>query len=182
MKHVFLGILFIFINLGLHAQGRNQDIKIGAKAGANFYDAANNENKTGLLTGAFIKGFINNKIAIQVEALFSKEGAKLNNQKLKIDYIRLPVLVKYYLVKGINIQGGPQFGFVVNDNITKVLGNLFEAEDIDITGNIEIGIDLPFDLSIDVRYNFGLSDVVKNGNVGKNQVFSVTLACAFLNK
>ena len=106
----------------------------------------------------------------------------MNNQKLNIDYIRFPVLVKYYLLKGINIQGGPQFGFVVNDNITKVLGSLFEAEDIDITGNIGIGIDLPFDLSIDVRYNFGLSDVVKNGNVGKNQVFSVTLACAFLNK
>ena len=56
MKHVFLGILFIFINLGLHAQGRNQDIKIGAKQVQIFLMQLIMRIKRDFLPGLLLKG------------------------------------------------------------------------------------------------------------------------------
>ena len=99
--------------------------------------------------------------------------------------MNVPVVLKYYLVQGLNVQAGPQFGFIVDDKISvNVLGDITrkaKAEDFDVSGIVGAGYDFPFGVRLDARYNFGLTDVSKeNGFEGKNQVFSVALGYSFL--
>src|SRR5690554_589867 len=175
MKKLILGVFAVFFAITSYAQG----IDFGIKAGANFStltDATGLKNKTGFHGGVFLGLKFNDKIALQPELLYSQQGAEFDMGKVDLNYINVPVIVKYYLVQGLNIQLGPQFGFVVDDNISNAI---FEAEDFDVSGVIGAGYDFPFDIRLDARYNFGFTDVVKDTG-SKNGVFSIALGYSFL--
>ena len=166
-----------------------QGIDLGIKAGATFANltgATDASTKTGFVGGAFLTIKFSDKIAIQGDLLYSQQGAKLELDDINLNYINFPIVLKYYIIKRINIQAGPQFGTVVNDN----LGEVFGPNDInsfDITGIVGIGIDLPLNLRITGRYGFGLSEFsfiefegdTKETN-SKNSVFSLTAGFSFL--
>lgn len=175
MKKLILGIFAAFFAITSYAQG----IDFGIKAGANFStltDATGLKNKTGFHGGIFLGLKFNDKIALQPELLYSQQGAEFNVGKVDLDYINVPVIIKYYLIQGLNLQVGPQFGFVVNDNISNAI---LEAEDFDVSGVIGAGYDFPFGIRLDARYNFGFTDAVKDTG-SKNGVFSIALGYSFL--
>jgi hypothetical protein len=168
--------VFVFALLfGVTSYGQGFDL--GLKLGANFStisDASGLSNKTGFHAGAFGAIKFSDKLAIQGDLLYSQQGAKFSPGDFELDYINVPVVVKYYLIGGLNLQAGPQFGFVVNDNFEDG-----ELESFDLSGVVGAGYDLPFGLRLDARYNFGLTDIVKDSN-GKNQVISIALGYSFL--
>jgi hypothetical protein len=171
-------------------------LAVGIKAGPNFAnintDASageNYKNRTGFHGGAFAL-FKFTKIGIQPEILFSQQGTtvEISSQDLKqnISYMNIPVMLKLYTVAGINLQAGPQFGFV-----TKAEGEFIDlqtgrksTEDIknelkgsDLSLALGAGWDLPFGLTIDARYNLGLSKINDSpqSEDAKNQVFQVSV-------
>jgi hypothetical protein len=93
--------------------------------------------------------------------------------------------VKIYLAAGINLQVGPQFGFVTKadqeypdiNGQTSTADIKDELKGSDLSAGLGAGWDLPFGLTIDARYNLGLSKV--NGKnmpqEQKNQVFQLSL-------
>lgn len=172
------------------------EFAIGIKAGPNFASidtkssaGENYKNRTGFHAGAFALIKLT-KIGIQPEVIFSQQGSKveINNKNLEANYsyLNIPIMVKLYLVAGLNIQVGPQFGFVTSaqrDRLDITSGTVTK-EDIknelkgsDISAGLGAGWDLPFGLTIDARYNLGLSKI--NNSAGsadeKNQVFQVSL-------
>ena len=170
-----LSVLFFALLFGIISYGQGLDL--GLKLGANFStisDASNFSNKTGFHFGAFAAIKFSDKLAIQGDLLYSQQGAKFSPGDFELDYVNVPVVVKYYLVRGLNLQAGPQFGFVVNDNFEAK-----EPESFDLSGLVGAGYDVPFGLRLDARYNFGLTDIVKDES-GKNQVFSIALGYSFL--
>src|SRR4051812_33655749 len=97
---------------------------VGIKGGPNFAkintDAsagANYQNRTGFHAGAFVL-IKATKIGIQPEVIFSQQGStvKINTTGQKLDanysYMNVPIILKLYTVAGINLQAGPQFGFI----------------------------------------------------------------------
>src|SRR5258706_5729227 len=59
------------------------------------------------------------KLGIQPEIVYSKQGQIYNissNSNLRTDlaYINIPIMIKYYLTGGLNIQAGPQFGILAS--------------------------------------------------------------------
>lgn len=175
-KLFFLSILGIFaFNVSTA-----QSLDFGPKIGANFSNLSDAsglkfDNKTGLQAGIFL-GIKFDSFAIQPELLYSQQGADSDFGDFNLDYVTIPVILKYYLIGGLNIQVGPQFGFVVNDDFPS-------AEDIDtnsfdFSGAVGAGVDLPLGFRVAARYNFGITDVTDNG--GKNGVFSVALGFSFL--
>lgn len=173
MKRFSLLVLTLFFTVTSYSQG----VDLGIKFGANFAtisDASGLDNKTGFHAGAFAALKFNDNIALQGELLFSEQGAKFAPGDFNLDYVNVPIIVKYYLVQGLNIQLGPQFGFLVNDNIEGI-----DQENMDISAVMGLGFDLPLGLRIDVRYNLGLTDIVKNSD-GKNQVISIAIGYSFL--
>ena len=176
------------------------EVAIGIKAGPNFASidtestaAANYKNRAGFHGGAFvlIKAA---KFGIQPEIIFSQQGSKveINNQNFEsnFSYVNIPIMLKLYTVAGINLQAGPQFGFITNAE-TPIQDQLnpgsYKMEDVkdkmkssDFTLALGLGWDLPFGLTIDARYNMGLSKLYKDApsqqtEDAKNQVFQVSL-------
>ena len=174
-------------------------LAIGIKAGPNFSNidtkssaGENYKNRSGFHGGAFllIKAA---KIGVQPEIIFSQQGSKVRinseNFESNFSYVNIPIILKLYTVAGINIQAGPQFGFVTNAEapIQEQIGGPATVQDVkdrmknsDFTVALGLGWDLPFGLTIDARYNLGLSKIYDDApsqqtEKAKNQVFQFSL-------
>lgn len=170
---------------------------VGIKGGPNFAKinaddgvAGNYKNRTGFHAGAFALIKLT-KIGIQPELIFSQQGStvKFNSQDLEqnFTYINVPIILKLYTVAGINLQLGPQFGFNNKAEVETLVGGVKTTMDVkdrlkgtDLTLALGAGWDLPFGLTIDARYNMGLSKVYDNApnqqtEKAKNQVFQVSV-------
>ena len=170
MKNFILIVLTAFLTTSVISQ----EIDLGLKAGANFAsitDASGLSNRTGFLIGVFAGVKFSDKLGIQGDLLYSQQGANSDPKDIDLNYINVPIVLKYYLVQGFNLQAGPQFGFIVDDNI--------EAESFDLAGVLGLGYDFPFGIRIEGRHNFGLTDVF-NSIKGKNSVTSIAIGYSFL--
>lgn len=173
-------------------------VALGIKAGPNFATidtkasaGENYENRTGFHGGAFflVKA---GKIGIQPEVIFSQQGSKVEIDSKSFEsnfsYINIPVMLKLYTIAGINIQAGPQFGFVTSAEAPIREQLEYRVEDVkdhmkssDLTLGLGLGWDLPFGLTIDARYNLGLSKIYddapnpQQSTDAKNQVFQLSL-------
>lgn len=193
-----LALLVCCANLaGQQAWGQAQ-VALGIKAGPNFATidtkasaGENYENRTGFHGGAFflVKA---GKIGIQPEVIFSQQGSKVEIDSKSFEsnfsYINIPVMLKLYTIAGINIQAGPQFGFVTSAEAPIREQLEYRVEDVkddmkssDLTLGLGLGWDLPFGLTIDARYNLGLSKIYddapnpQQSTDAKNQVFQLSL-------
>lgn len=159
------------------------EVSIGIKGGLNFADMDvsnfSTKNKTGFHGGAFAL-FKFTKIGIQPELIFSQQGSEFNyngsNAEANFSYINIPVIFKLYTVAGINIQAGPQFGFLSKAEIDGSSADSFYKSS-DFSLGLGLGWDLPFRLTVDARYNLGLSEIEDgaNENATKNQVWQLSV-------
>ena len=163
MKKLVVVILLSVVSCAAFAQAQ---VAIGIKAGVNVSKLNTDDFESSSITsfhgGAFAL-FKFTVIGIQPELLFSQQGTKIDDVNfgkgdLKMSYMTVPVMVKFYFPGGFNIQAGPQFGFL---NSAEFDGNDVEDsfKSSDITANVGLAWDAPFGLVLDARYNFGLSDI-----------------------
>ena len=75
----------------------------------NFYD-----NRTSFHAGFTYEKMISDKVALQPEMLYSAEGGKSGKTTLALNYLNIPILAKFYLTDGFNLQTGLQLGFLLN--------------------------------------------------------------------
>ena len=185
MKNFTLLVFTLLLSTSSFSQGIDLGIKAGATF-ANLTDVTDASTKTGFVGGAFVTIKFSDKIAIQGDLLYSQQGVELDVDKINLDYINFPLVLKYYIIKRINIQAGPQFGTVINDSLGGFLGSNIDFNSFDVTGVVGIGVDLPLNFRITGRYGFGLSDISFSDNDfsidtnSKNSVFSLTAGFSFL--
>jgi hypothetical protein len=192
-KQVVMACLMLVATQQAYSQAQ---VALGIKAGPNFSTidtksspGENYKNRAGFHGGAFllIKAA---KIGIQPEIIFSQQGSKveINSRDFESNYsyINVPIILKLYTVAGINIQAGPQFGFVTKaEEPVRDQLNAYSVEDVkdrmkssEFTVALGLGWDLPFGLTIDGRYNLGLSNIYESSQQSgeaKNQVFQLSL-------
>lgn len=165
-----LTLLLLFLISSVSAQGLDFGLKLGFNF-ANVSGIDDFQQRTGLSAGLFAGARLGDKLGFQIDALYSQQGAEVGNtysdivQDFNLDYISIPVVVKYYLSDNLNIHAGPQMGILLNDE-TSVLNQTFdaiEADTLDWLGTVGIGLDLPLGLRAEARYSFGLTRV--NGSV-----------------
>ncbi len=128
MKKV-IGILFIFLfcAAGIKAQG----FHAGFKAGTNLQkiDGVPFKDKFtfGYQAGVFALVGISSKIGIQPEVIFSSANADTASQfstvygfkqvdKVKLNYLDIPVLLNIKAAPFLTIQAGPQFSVLLDKN------------------------------------------------------------------
>jgi hypothetical protein len=191
--------LFVLASfLLLAAPGFSQaQFSVGLKGGLNLakFDIAqgvsNIDNRTGFHGGAFALVKLT-KIGIQPEVLFSKQGSsyRVNTTDVEanFDYINVPIMLKLYLAAGLNLQAGPQFGFLSTSELRETVSGVVSVQDArdrlgkksDTSLAFGAGWDLPFGLMIEARYTFGLSDIQLRPSTTapvdfKNQVIQISL-------
>ncbi len=187
---VTISILILFASMAFS----QAQVAIGLKGGLNFANVdassigAAYNSRTGYHAGAFVLIKFG-KIGIQPELIYSKQGSniKINttNFDSNIDYFNIPIILKLYTVAGINIQAGPQFGFVTGANgpVQDLQGNTTlqdvknQLKGSDLSVALGLGWDAPFGLTFDARYNLGLTKVNDAASPSdiKNQVIQVSV-------
>lgn len=151
------------------------------------------ESRTGYHAGIFLRSKMD-KIAIQPELLlFTQQGdlesSFFGSARESFTYLSVPVILKFYPVGGLNIQLGPQFGFLIDGEreYDNVLGS--GTEDItdhykksDVSVSVGGGYDFGFGLGLDVRYNIGVKDIndAADGQEARSRIFLLSLGWNFL--
>lgn len=181
MKNLWIAIFVVLSTATLSAQ----DLDLGLKAGVNFADltgADGTSTRTGFVFGGFAGVKFADKIGLQADLLYSQQGAEFDSEKIDLDYVNIPIVLKYYVTKSINLQAGPQFGFVVNDGLGDIGGEV-KKKDFDTSGVAGLGLEFPFGIRASARYHFGLSKVLEvedTNEDAKNSVITIAVGYSFL--
>ena len=151
------------------SKGGSTDMKFGVKAGyssTNFTgDADGGDARGGFYIGGLVDFAVSEKFHVQPELMYSTEGAA---DDLGVDYLRIPVMAKYYVAEGFSLQAGPEIAFKIaaEDDITDEF-----TKSMDFGLGFGAGYELASGLMFDARYNLGLSNIsdvdgVDFGNAG----------------
>ena len=193
MKKLFFTIALIAIAIvSMNAQ------TFGVKAGVNFANVDTNDetswdSKTGINLGFFVEFELSKKFMFQPELLFSTQGAKLEEfgaeLKAQINYINLPLMLKFKAADKLYLEAGPQIGFLTTAKTEMSFDGETEEDDFkDETKSIDFGLNfgLSFDvmdnLSLGGRYSIGLINIIdeqEEDEEVKNSVFSIAIAYKF---
>ncbi len=172
-------------------------VKTGAKGGltfANLHGASENfDNRVGFLIGGFAKFSLpGTPFAIQPEIMYSQKGAADGGNEIRVDYLEIPVLIKYAVVPtGVvqpNLFIGPYAGIrLIAESDGGLLGGSTNLENethpIDYGGAAGAGLDIEVGSSIftvDARYSYGFRDLFRN-DAGKNGVFAISIGISLPN-
>ena len=161
------------------ATAANAQFQFGVKAGANFStvngnDAGGASTLTGFNGGVYFKLPLPGHLSIQPELLYSGQGFEDNsggvNGKQHFNYFNIPVLLKYTHFSGLFIETGPQAGVLTSANY-KAAGVSTDDksyyQSADFSWVVGVGFKIPTTpLSIDARYNFGLSNIENTSSTG----------------
>lgn len=166
---------------------------LGIKGGANFANQSakifdvdiSTSGITGFVGGVYAHWFFGDKIAIQPELLYARKGAKTDDSQLpssstaKLDYFDIPIVVKWQIIKFLNIHAGPQFSILTKAVAEDEDGSYDIKEDLK---NSDLGMivgaeaNLPLRLNLTARYIFGLKDISEIDELKlKNSTFQLTL-------
>jgi hypothetical protein len=173
------------------------------KAGINIStitgDGINKKSKVGLVAGIEAEYGISEKFGLQFGLLYSMEGCKSDavvaagegasafraeGVKWNLDYINIPIMAQYYVVKGLAVKAGIQPAFNVRGKWS-VDGNSGKMKDIGYEPkafNFSIPVGLSYEYQnfvLDARYNIGVTKLVKDADQGRNSTFAITLGYKF---
>ena len=153
-----------------------QEFHIGAKAGANLGKIAGvaykDNFKLGYQIGGFLEFDFTDKWGFQGEVLFNQSNTEIRNSYKQVwdekfnknktlDYVSVPVLLKYNPNEFLSLHAGPQFSFLTNseDSTWENGKKLFKDTDFSIVAGLEVKILNP--LYVYGRYVWGYSDINK---------------------
>ena len=220
MKKIILSVIAI----ATFGFSQAQEVKYGAKVGLNVATLNGDVEDAKSLIGAHLGGFveikINEKFSFQPELLYSMQGAKTESSysetdfgytyieteetKLKLGYLNLPLMAKYFATDKLYLEAGPQIGFLVSAKydsdysyvvIDDSDGSIFDSESdstsgdykdfvksVDFGFNVGLGYEFTENMFAGARYNLGLSDINDvNGSNDKigNGVFQLSFGYKF---
>lgn len=181
-----------------------QEAAVGVKGGVNFanvnFDAEGAnisfDRRLGFVGGLFVVWPADSRLALQLEALYSQKGVKIDEEgiegKLELDYLDVPVLLRASSARSgstaFHAFAGPSIGFRLRARSEGTFEGEFESEDIsDETERIDVGVVLGAGVdvgrfTIDARQTWGLSNLNKDTSDDvkfKNRVFSVMAGVRF---
>lgn len=212
MKKSMLILCTLFLSVTVIAQ--NQKVKLGVKAGLNISSLTFDESeldsstKAGFTAGLMVEVPLAKNFSLQPELLYSQQGTKTSfsdtdvtnsnfRSTIELNYLNIPVMLKYFVIEGLSVQAGPQIGILLKAN-NKYEDNFlgyenqdsFDLKDystgIDTSVNFGLGYQLQNKFYTDLRYNISYSNVFKEGDANhfinhdmKNRVFQITIGYFF---
>lgn len=142
------------------------------------------KEKIGLIAGAEAEYQVSRRLGLSAGVLYSMQGARYNDflginiamtdAKIRLEYINIPIIANFYVVKGLALKAGLQPAFCVKN---EVKGNVTAR--VDLGWNVlKKGVTKPdfktFDLSVPVGVSYEYNNFVIGAmyNIGLTNVFS----------
>jgi hypothetical protein len=199
-----------------------EDFFFSLKLGGNLSNLSgidNTKSALGLNFGLMVNMKLSDKIFLVPEFMpLSPKGAKnipfpstgdasldqlvlpTTSTATELNYIDIPVVVKYYVTKDLGIEAGPQISIltgatdIFRGKIKEDDDLVFESDIKSRLNTIDVGVVAGMTYSlwnerggkglyIHVRYAFGLMDIVKDnpGDAVKNSTFQFAVSFPFIN-
>lgn len=163
------------------------------------------KEKIGLVAGAEAEYQVTKRLSLSAGLLYSMQGAKyddcnvgninVTNAKVMLEYINIPIMANFYVVKGLALRAGLQPAFCVKDEVKcDVTAHVKEGWTVYKKGvampdfktfdfSVPVGVSYEYhDFVIGAMYNIGLTNIFDGnwdgGNDGPsahNSVFQITL-------
>lgn len=190
MKKLILFIAVSFFSLAAFSQNR-----FGIKAGADLYKldgkAFKDQFSFGYLVGAFGEISLSDKFSVQPEVLFGQNTVDTSSSfsdiynfqslsKVKLTYIKIPLMLNYKINKAVYLQAGPQYSILMDQNLSLVNNGkaAFKSGAFTLLGGFQANISR---LMIFGRYGIGLENLndIDNKEKWKSQSVQIGLGYNF---
>lgn len=156
--------------------------------------------RTGVFAGAYVMTPLADNIGLETGVYYTQKGYDINGEfnfllqnqfgvagsaQLRSHYLDIPLLLNAEVAEGFYVYGGPQFSYLLNNNLrvdVDVLGISLFKKDFDVTEglnradfSITGGVGYKFDnFVINAGYEHGLSRLDDNGSVKSfNKAFKI---------
>ncbi len=204
MKKIVIALMCTILATG--AAMAQEKFTFGPKIGVDYthYWGENVEHGGHLnyQAGVFMEYRFTSKFSIAPEVVFAAQGGKYDFKRniegidveLKetdhVNYINVPVMLKYYVAPALSIDFGPQVGFNVyskNTSEGKIASesgkNTTDMKEVTKSVDFGLGLGLTYNITSDVfvqgRYTMGLTDVFDYDHSGKNGNAQIAIGYRF---
>ena len=191
-KVILLTAVAVMAAVGANAQS----FEWGAKAGVNMArqtefsepvglgGGMKTKGRTGLYAGVFAERVFGMRFGLQGELLYTQLGMSgktgSHTYGTKTDYLVLPVLAKVYVWRGLSVDLGPQFGYMLSAN------GVGGSKNDDFSGSNKFDMSVAAGLSykiagrydVSARYNIGLTKLSDHSDA-KNASLSLGVGYRF---
>lgn len=164
--------------------GSALSIKYGVKAGVNLSNMSNDMTfdpgfsmGTGFQAGALVNFHWGQRTesslpgtglwGLQPEILFSNQVIKSDGGDVKLNYIKVPVMLKVYPLSRLNVEVGPEFSYLISAspeslNVDGATVKVEDCKGFNFGAGIGAVYEFNFGLMVGARYSMGFSDLGKN--------------------
>ena len=204
MKKITIALMCMLLTAG--AAMAQKKFTFGPKIGVDYTHFwgkdADHGGQLNYQAGLFMEYRFTNKFSIAPEVVFAAQGGKYDTKRNllgvpfevketdNVNYINVPVMLKFYVVPALSIDFGPQVGFNVYSKNTweaKVAdeGGKHTEDMKDVTKSVDfgLGLGLTYNITNDVfvqgRYTMGLTDVFDYDHSGKNGNAQIAIGYRF---
>ncbi|WP_299365014.1 porin family protein [Winogradskyella sp.] len=172
-------VVLLFVSFSLIAQ----EHPFGIKAGGNISNLAGDgigdlSPLVNFQAGFYMEIVLTKDVKVQPELLFTVYGFKQNegdNPNVRLNYVALPVIAKYFVSKQISFDAGPQVGLLVTakngtGSMADVKSDFFDR---DFGINVGASYAISNKVSSSLRYYMGLTDVTTADTNNQNRAFQL---------
>jgi len=195
MKKQLLTIAVILTGITSFAQSKT--IEFGVRSGLNVATVVGEDDdfdtpkgRASFYIGGLMEAHLTKRFSIQPEIFYSEQGFDLDDNfdefdsEFQVGYLQLPILAKFYIIDGLSIQAGPQFGIKLHEEADYDLfdrggdvdTDAFDDFDFQFTGGAAYTFD--FGLFVEARATLGLTEVIEDSEA-HNFVFSTGVGYKF---
>jgi hypothetical protein len=185
--------LSLFACVTLIASGAAaQGISGGFKLGLNLANQTVSSSEFGVTVspsfrpsfhaGGYLTAMLSEKFGVQPEVLYSGQGYKQNGGTFSVNYITVPVLLRYNFTEVFSIHAGPQIGILMSAK-AKMDGEEEDVKDMlkttDIGAAVGLGIDLPMGLNFGFRFVKGFTNIVDESDDIKYKNYNLQFSAGY---
>ncbi len=192
----------MLMSMGAFAQNEVGQVTLKPMVGMNLATmtkTTDSKMRVGLAAGVEGEYGVAENFSVTAGVLYSMQGVKFSdsgdiygtNVKMdltyKLDYINIPILANYYIVKGLAVKAGIQPAFKASAKVKAEAsaGGYSGSDSKTLEGVKGFCLSIPFGLSyeysdfvLDARYNLGVTKAFENGD-SKHSWFMFSLGYKF---
>jgi opacity protein-like surface antigen len=142
--------------------------------------------KVGFVGGVEGEYYVNNWLGVAAGVNFAQQGWKFTgggraeDAKYKLNYLNIPIVADFYVLPGLALKTGVQFGFLAS---AKINDTDYKDQAKKFNFSIPVGLSYEYkNVVLDMRYNISVTKVNKNSdadNKYRSDMLQITLGYKF---